>query len=365
MTSVLVVEDDATFRSSIARDLGLRGVDVRIAAGAEEAVDVLQSARFDVLLTDLRLGGRDGIDLLKRARTIAPGTRAILMSGFATARDYQRAIELGAVRVLCKPFTSAELMQAIEHARDCTTGYSGSVHGLSLIDVLQLYQFGRRSLVVVVVGTPGGRVILRDGAFVHAERGELTGEAALAALLAAESGVLRTETVPAEHPQTIERPPQAVLLDCLRLVDEGRAAATPAPVRDEHDDADLARARLRAYWKQVASEVTPSATLDTIGVELALGCSVRLTGVGDPEPWGEPLLGVVASLRAFADAPRGVAEASVGSLLLAVVWDEPARVALLLTDLATNPSASAWFRAFVGAVARGVLVSAVPSRVGT
>jgi CheY-like chemotaxis protein len=220
LTSVLVVEDDTTFRSTLARELGSRGHDVVVASGVDDAIGKLTGGKFDVLLTDLRLGGRDGIDLLKRARTVSPATRSILMSGFASARDYQRAIELGAVRVLCKPFSSGELSQAIEHARDCSQGYSGNIHGLSLIDVLQLYQFGRRSIAIRMVGGDGGRILLRDGAFVHAERGELVGERALVALLATPSGVLRSETLPPQYPTTIERPAQAVLLDCLRQLDE-------------------------------------------------------------------------------------------------------------------------------------------------
>ena len=226
MTSVLVVEDDTTFRSTLARELGSRGHFVVVASGVEDAIDELIGGKFDVLLTDLRLGGRDGIDLLKRARTVSPATRSILMSGFASARDYQRAIELGAVRVLCKPFSTAELNQAIEHARDCSQGYSGNIHGLSLIDVLQLYQFGRRSIAIRLVGGRGGRILLRDGAFVHAERDELVGERALVALLATPSGVLRSETLPPSYPTTIERPAQAVLLDCLRQLDESNAEIT-------------------------------------------------------------------------------------------------------------------------------------------
>ncbi|HEX3764587.1 MAG TPA: response regulator [Kofleriaceae bacterium] len=228
MTSVLVVEDDTLFRSTLARDLGSRGHRVTAATGVDDAVAELATGRFEVLLTDLRLGGRDGIDLLKRARAVAPATRSILMSGFASARDYQRAIELGAVRVLCKPFSSAELHQAIEHARDCSQGYSGSIHGLSLIDVLQLYQFGRRSIAIRVIGGQGGEILLRDGAFVHAARGELTGERALVALLATPSGVLRSETLPPSFTTTIDRPAQVVLLDCLRQLDEGGAETAVA-----------------------------------------------------------------------------------------------------------------------------------------
>lgn len=360
MTTVLVVEDDPVFRSSIARDLVRRGLTVHVATSADEALAQLEGTAFDVLVTDLRLGGRDGIDLLKRARTAAPRTRAVLMSGFATARDYQRAIELGAVRVLVKPFTSAELHQAIEHARDCSSGYSGSIHGLSLIDVLQLYQFARRSLALHVTGAGGrggGQILLRDGAFVHAERGDLTGEPALVALLAAPSGVLRTATLPADHPVTIERPPQLVLLDCLRVLDEGALPeATPAP--DEPDPAELARDRLRAHWDRLRATTQAPETADVIGVDLAAGTCVRLAGTGDPEPWAEPARALVAALRALGGAERGGAELALGTAHIAAVWSDAPQLAILAVDVAASPPASAWFRAFAHALAREQLTPA-------
>lgn len=358
MTSVLVVEDDQTFRSSLGRDLSLRGLEVKLAMGAEEAIGYLSGARFDVLLTDLRLGGRDGIDLLKRARAIAPQTRTILMSGFATARDYQRAIELGAVRVLCKPFTSAELMQAIEHARDCSSGYSGSVHGLSLIDVLQLYQFSRRSLVLKVVGARGGTIILRDGAFVHAQYGDLVGETALCAMLAAPNGQLRTETLPAEYPCTIDRAPQEVLLDCLRRVDEGELAPELSSC-DEPDVADMSRARIRQYWQQLlgSSGSIPPST-DVIGVDIATSVSVRIAGQGDSEAWGELLQDILESLQQLGGCERGVFDGRRGGVQIGAIWDRAQRVAFLLTDIASDATTSAWFRACGHAIARSLFDSA-------
>jgi CheY-like chemotaxis protein len=358
VTSVLVVEDDTTFRSTLARDLGSRGHSVLVASGVDEAVAALTTGRFEVLLTDLRLGGRDGIDLLKRARSVAPATRSILMSGFATARDYQRAIELGAVRVLCKPFTSAELNQAIEHARDCSQGYSGNIHGLSLIDVLQLYQFGRKSIAIRVVGAQGGQILLHDGAFVHAERGELTGEPALVSLLAAPSGVLRSETLPPTYTTTIERPAQAVLLDCLRQLDEGHAqpAAAAAEPDDAVDGAEAARSQLRARWLQLtAGGPELPETADAIAIDASTGASVRLAGHGDPETWLEPLEGLVAALERLCGGRRGAMQASLGRIQLAVLWDRDRSACFLLTDVATSVAGNAWFRTFATAVARGVL----------
>lgn len=355
MTSVLVVEDDTTFRSTLARDLRSRGHEVLVSSGVDDAVAALGKTRFEVLLTDLRLGGRDGIDLLKRARTVSPATRSILMSGFASARDYQRAIELGAVRVLCKPFTSAELNQAVELARDCTQGYSGSIHGLSLIDVLQLYQFGRKSIAIRVVGAQGGQILLRDGAFVHAERGELVGEPALVSLLATPSGVLRSETLPPTYTTTIERPAQAVLLDCLRMLDEGQAQVAAATSEEACDNSEVARARLRTHWQRLVSGSALPVSCDVLGIDPTSGASVWIAGLGDPETWVESIEGLVACLERLCGARRGAMQASLSRIQLAVLWNHDQRYRFLLTDVATSVAGNAWFRTFATAVARGVL----------
>ena len=379
MSSVLVVEDDTTFRSTLARDLGSRGHAVLAAGGVDEALAALATSRFDVLLTDLRLGGRDGIDLLKRVRTVAPDMRSILMSGFASARDYQRAIELGAVRVLCKPFSSAELHQAIEHALDCSHGYSGNVHGLSLIDVLQLYQFGRKSIAIRVAGEIGGQILLRDGAFVHAEHRDLVGERALLALLARPSGVLRSDPLPPSHPTTIDRPAQAVLLDCLRQLDEGggqlaMSAASPGALGDvidvidtigpELDRVDVARDRLRSRWTHLVrlGPALPD-TSDVIGIDPAVGTAVRIAGRGEsgtwpetwPETWLGPIDGMVTAVERLCGSRRAALQASLGRIQVAVMWDHDQDYCFLITDVATSAAGNAWFRTFATAVARGVL----------
>jgi len=220
MTAVLIVDDDGAFRTTIGRDLTDQGFTVALAHNADEARAVLAAQPIDVMLTDLRMPGADGIDLLESIRTVSPRTRAILMSGYASARDYQRAIECGAVRVLCKPFTSSELLQAIRQAVDCETGFRGSIHGLSLIDLLQMFHYARRSLAIVVDGLTPGHVFLEDGQLIHAVYRELHGEPALRMILAMPAGSLRTMVLPHATPHSITRDFQTLLLDSLRTVDE-------------------------------------------------------------------------------------------------------------------------------------------------
>ncbi len=226
MTTVLVVEDDLMFAKAVGHDLTDQGLDVSIVHTVEEALKRLHERAYDVLLTDLRLGAQDGIDLLSELREVSPNTRSVLMSGYATARDYHRAVELGAIRVLCKPFTPSELIQCIRQAVECGNGFRGSVHGLSLIDMLQMFNFGRRSVTIAVSGRSPGRLHLRDGQLIHAEHQALDGEAAVQSILAMPAGTLSTGALPASLAATITRDFREVLLDALRAIDEGKPSTS-------------------------------------------------------------------------------------------------------------------------------------------
>lgn len=235
MTRLLVVDDDEAFRTTIGRDLAEHGYEVALAQNAHEAARTLSEQTIDIMLTDLRMPGADGIDLLDRVRSLSTNTRTILMSGYASARDYQRAIECGAVRVLCKPFTSSELLLAIRQAVDCETGFRGSIHGLSLVDLLQMFHYARRSLAIVVDGWTPGHVYLEEGRVIHATYRELSGEPALNTILAMPAGSLRTMVLPEGTPHSISRDLEALLLDALRMMDE-RSVDLDAGALDELEE---------------------------------------------------------------------------------------------------------------------------------
>jgi hypothetical protein len=131
------------------------------------------------------------------------------------------------VRVLCKPFTSSELLLAIRQAVDCETGVRGSIHGLSLVDLLQMFHYARRSLAIVVDGWAPGHVFVSEGRVVHATYRDLAGEDAVRAILAMPAGSLRTMVLPDGIPRTITRDLESLLLDSLRTMDEAA----------HHDDA--------------------------------------------------------------------------------------------------------------------------------
>jgi len=218
---LLLVEDDADFRSALVRTLDQQGFDdVVEVASVDDALGAMSTRAFDVVLTDLRLGERDGIDLIQSLRQAHPGVRPILMSAYATARDVQVALAQGAVTVLCKPFTPDELRAAIQQAVESGTGFHGTFHGISLVDMLQMLHLARRSLKVTVSGAVSGSIHLQEGEVVHAEAGSHKGEEAFRVLLCEPSGSLQTAAAVDGLERTITRDFETFLIDSLRVLDE-------------------------------------------------------------------------------------------------------------------------------------------------
>jgi DNA-binding NtrC family response regulator len=90
--------------------------DVHAAASADEALRVLEQQRFDVVLTDLKMPGMSGIELLPRIKASNPETVMVVMTGFSTVATAVEAMKLGATDFIPKPFTPDEIMDAVETA---------------------------------------------------------------------------------------------------------------------------------------------------------------------------------------------------------------------------------------------------------
>lgn len=103
---VLVVEDEALIRWSIAETLAYRGHTVVEAGSASGAVSALHQAcaPIDVVLLDVRLPDSDDLGLLADVRRLVPDSAVVVMTAFGTPEVMEGALELGAYRVLDKPF---------------------------------------------------------------------------------------------------------------------------------------------------------------------------------------------------------------------------------------------------------------------
>lgn len=106
LRKVLVVDDDPTIGKSFARVLSAaKGYQVTTVLGAQEALDKMLTEEFDMVYTDIKMPGMDGIEFTERVKAKAPWTPVMVITGFGTESEKRRATEAGAEGFLNKPLS--------------------------------------------------------------------------------------------------------------------------------------------------------------------------------------------------------------------------------------------------------------------
>ncbi|NQT89570.1 sigma-54-dependent Fis family transcriptional regulator [bacterium] len=112
--SILIVDDEPIKRSVLEDQLRDLGYDVTVSANPLEAGVHLRERSFDVILTDLRMPGQDGISFLRDIRRDRPDQAVILMTGYGTVETAVEAMKLGAFDYVQKPFATEELLLKLD-----------------------------------------------------------------------------------------------------------------------------------------------------------------------------------------------------------------------------------------------------------
>jgi DNA-binding NtrC family response regulator len=126
MPRILVADDDTTTRRWLVRGLTSAGHQVDEASTGDAAIERLHAASFEIVLSDLRMPGSTGLDVLRTARVLQPSVAVILMSGFGSVQSTADAFKSGAVDVLEKPFAMAEIESRIAAVLDTRQPKLGS-----------------------------------------------------------------------------------------------------------------------------------------------------------------------------------------------------------------------------------------------
>ena len=112
--TVLVIDDDAHIRVAIGKFLIARGHTVIEATNGERGVEVVESQAVDIVITDVKMPGMDGFEVLRRVGSVAPETEVIVITGVKEAENAFRALREGAFDFFNKPFKVEELHAAIQ-----------------------------------------------------------------------------------------------------------------------------------------------------------------------------------------------------------------------------------------------------------
>ncbi|MFN3580168.1 MAG: sigma-54-dependent transcriptional regulator [Pseudomonas sp.] len=109
MSHILVVEDEAIIRSALRRLLERHQYQVSEAGAVSEAVERFDLSSFDLIISDLRLPGEPGTEMIRRA----PNTPVLIMTSYASLRSAVDSMKLGAVDYIAKPFDHEEMLQTV------------------------------------------------------------------------------------------------------------------------------------------------------------------------------------------------------------------------------------------------------------
>ena len=116
MGRILIADDHDALRRGLARGLAEAGHEVEEASNGNAAIERLHDSHFDVVLSDLKMGGSDGMDVLRTTRALHPSTAVILMTAFGTVNTAVEAMKIGAFDYVQKPFEIEEMEVKIEKA---------------------------------------------------------------------------------------------------------------------------------------------------------------------------------------------------------------------------------------------------------
>jgi signal transduction histidine kinase len=114
--TVLVIDDEESVATTIEAILTMDGHQVTAVTTGAEAVKLLNEKRFDVVLTDLRLGDMDGIEVLREVQRTSPETASIMLTGYASLESAVAALRSGAYDYLMKPSDVDELRATVNRA---------------------------------------------------------------------------------------------------------------------------------------------------------------------------------------------------------------------------------------------------------
>jgi two-component system alkaline phosphatase synthesis response regulator PhoP len=110
---VLVVDDEGAIRYSISKTLQRVGYQVHTAENGEKALDMMEHQAYDVVLTDIRMPGLTGVELLARIKEQAPDAVVILLTGYASLETAIESLRLGAHDYLVKPSSSQDIRNSV------------------------------------------------------------------------------------------------------------------------------------------------------------------------------------------------------------------------------------------------------------
>lgn len=116
MRTVMVLDDEPIVGERLKEALNKEGFQVEVFMDSARAIQRLGEKPFDALVTDMKMKGPSGMDVLRFVKEAAPKTRVIVITGYATIETNREAEALGADHFIAKPFKMKEIVKLVAKA---------------------------------------------------------------------------------------------------------------------------------------------------------------------------------------------------------------------------------------------------------
>lgn len=114
---ILIVDDDSIVIQSCCRILEAEGIELHTASTVEMGEKTLAENNYDLMLTDIKMPGKDGFEMIQRAKKVRPDMPVLIMTGYLTSETVEHSHRFGVNNYIAKPFTPEELLAAVQRAR--------------------------------------------------------------------------------------------------------------------------------------------------------------------------------------------------------------------------------------------------------
>lgn len=115
--SVLIIDDEKEILETLKRHFDLEGIDVTVATNPKEALKLMSSNPFPVVLTDIRMPEMSGVEVIRKAKGINPTSIIYVMTAYASMVNMVECLELGAADYFIKPFQNMDfVIQTVKDA---------------------------------------------------------------------------------------------------------------------------------------------------------------------------------------------------------------------------------------------------------
>ncbi len=222
---VLLVDDEEDMIWSLQKNLNndKLHVDISIASSGEEALDALELKPVDLVVTDIKMPGMSGIELLFEIKNRYPHTGVIVMTAFPSPERKSEAMDHGSLHYLEKPFDINELRDIISKSLEQGELFQGTVAGIELTDIIQINCLSRAtSALRVKTSGSSGTIYFHEGSILHAECNDLEPEEAFYEILGFKGGMLESLALTEPPRRTINKDIDVLILEGSRRIDENK-----------------------------------------------------------------------------------------------------------------------------------------------